>query len=88
MQEVIPGFQAPPSWPGLFAPAKLPVPILTRLHAEAVKTLNSADVKEKLAARDFYVSTQKSPEEFAAKIRKESTLVGSIVKRAGIQPTD
>ena len=29
-----------------------------------------------------------TPEEFAAKIRKESTLVGSIVKRAGIQPTD
>ncbi|MFM9970364.1 MAG: Bug family tripartite tricarboxylate transporter substrate binding protein [Burkholderiales bacterium] len=88
MQEVVANFQAPPSWPGLFAPAKLPPPILQRLHAEAVKVLNSNEVKEKLATRDFYVSTQKSPEEFLAKIKREMALVGRVVKSAGIQPTD
>jgi tripartite-type tricarboxylate transporter receptor subunit TctC len=88
IQEVLPKFEAPPSWPGLFGPKGLPDPILRRLHAEAYKVLNSPDVKEKLAAREFYVSPQRSPEEFMAKIKRELALIGGIVKRAGIQPTD
>jgi tripartite-type tricarboxylate transporter receptor subunit TctC len=88
IQDVLPKFEAPPSWPGLFGPKGLPAPVLQRLHAEALRVLNSAEVKDKLAAREFYVSPQKSPEEFMAKIKRELVLIGGIVKRAGIQPTD
>ena len=88
IQEVVPRFEAPPSWPGLFGPKGLPDPVLRRLHSEAFKVLNSPEVKEKLAAREFYVSPQKSPEEFMAKIKRELALIGGIVKRAGIQPTE
>ena len=88
IQDIITNFQAPPSWPGLFGPAKLPPPIVTRLHTEAIKVLNSIAIRDKLAARDFYVSTQKSPAEFLAKIRRESAMVGDIVKRTGIQAAD
>jgi tripartite-type tricarboxylate transporter receptor subunit TctC len=88
ISEVIPKFEPPPSWPGLFGPAGLPQAVLRRIHADTVRVLNAPEMKAKLAARDFQVITQKSPEEFMAKIQRELALVGGIVKRAGIQPAD
>jgi len=85
--EVVPGFQTVPSWTALFGPVGLPRPILQRLHDDAVRAIARPDVKAKLAdiAFDPIANT---PEEFAALIRKQIELVGSIVKAAGIQPTD
>ncbi len=41
-----------------------------------------------LTPAQTFLSTQKSPEEFMAKIRRELALIGGIVKRANLQPTD
>jgi tripartite-type tricarboxylate transporter receptor subunit TctC len=44
----VPGYEAT-QWYGLLAPAGTPQAILDRIHAEAVKALHSAEMKEKLA---------------------------------------
>jgi tripartite-type tricarboxylate transporter receptor subunit TctC len=88
IKEVLPNFEPPPSWSGLFAPAGLPRPLLMRLHADSVKVLRSPEVQEKAAARDYMILTHDSPEIFLAKIRREYAMVGEVVKRAGIKPID
>jgi tripartite-type tricarboxylate transporter receptor subunit TctC len=57
----------------------------TRLNAEIVKAVNSAEVRAKLDATGFAIITN-SPEEFAAQIRGSLDLYGRIVKAAGVQP--
>ena len=87
LAEAIPGYEPVPSWTGVFAPPALPAGLLKRLHADIVKSVNVPEVKAKLAEGDFQVITN-TPEDFLAKIRRETELVGRIVKRAGIQPSD
>jgi tripartite-type tricarboxylate transporter receptor subunit TctC len=86
--EIVPGFEVPPSWTGLFGPAGMPAAVLQRVHADVVKALNRTDVRQKLAEQHFDVITNATPEEFALQIRRQIDLVGRIVKGAGIKPTD
>jgi tripartite-type tricarboxylate transporter receptor subunit TctC len=65
----VPGYEAM-QWYGLAAPAGTPAAIIARLHAEAVKALQSDDMKEKLAL-DGAQPVGSSPAEFAALIRSE-----------------
>jgi tripartite-type tricarboxylate transporter receptor subunit TctC len=83
--EMVPGFEPPPSWIGIFGPAGLPGPLLKRLNADLVKTLNLAETRAKLADQGLDVIGS-SPEEFAARIERQKQLVARIVKSAGIQP--
>ena len=72
------------TWWGLVAPAAVGKDVLTRLHAETIKLLQQADVKEKLA----FVGAEpvgNTPEEFAAFIRAETGKYAYIVKAAGIK---
>ena len=46
----MPNVEADP-WYGLVAPAAIPEPIASKLHAAAVEALHSPEVKDKLAAR-------------------------------------
>jgi tripartite-type tricarboxylate transporter receptor subunit TctC len=82
--ETVPGFEAK-TWFGLFAPAGTPREILARLHREVVAALADTKVKEALTSRGFDV-TASSPEFFAAFLRQESELSGSLVRDAGIKP--
>jgi len=70
------------SWWGLLAPAGLRKDILARLHAEIVKTMESADTKDKLTTQGIMVVTQ-TPEQFAAYIRSEIDNWGKIVAASG-----
>ena len=88
VQEVLPGFEPPPAWTGLFAPAGLPAPVLRRLHDDAVKAVNSPEGRERLLAAEFEPRTSPSPERFAADIRRDVALVAKIIKAAGIDPAD
>jgi tripartite-type tricarboxylate transporter receptor subunit TctC len=83
--EMVPGFEPPPSWVGIFGPANLPGPILKRLNGDIVKVLNTPEPRAKLTEQGLEIIGN-TPEEFAAKIERQKQLVARIVKGAGIQP--
>ena len=87
VSEIVPGFEAPPSWTGFFGPANLPPAILRRVNADVVKALNAPETRQRLAELRFE-TLPSAPEEFAAQIRRDIELVGRVVKAANIQPTD
>src|SRR6185503_15684172 len=60
----LPGYEAV-QWFGLLAPAATPREIVSRLHAETVRALQSAEVKNRLSA-DGADPVGSTPEEFAA----------------------
>ena len=84
LAEFVPGFSPAPSWVALFAPAKLPDPILRRVNTEVNKALAAPDVK----SRQFFETMGGTVEEFQARLQKDIALVGRIVKTAKIEPTD
>ena len=71
-------------WFGLFVRTGTPEPAAGRLHAEAVKALNAAEVRAKLTALGANVAGN-SPTEFAAFIRAEHARWGKVVRDAGIR---
>jgi tripartite-type tricarboxylate transporter receptor subunit TctC len=78
-----PGFESS-QWFGLLAPAGTPREVITRLHAEALKALNSASVQQRLQ-HDSSETMGNGPEEFASFIRTEGTRWGKVVQAAGLQ---
>ena len=80
----VPGYEAV-QWYGFLAPAGTPQPILAQIHAEAMKALNSAEMKEKLAS-DGAEPAPSTPEAFAAHIRNEIEKWRKVAKAAGIEP--
>ena len=87
LSELAPGFEAPPSWTGLFGPAKLPPEVLRRVGNDSAKALHQPAIKAKMAEAGFEVIGN-TPEEFAVLIRRQIDLVGRIVKAANIKPID
>ena len=81
--ETYPGFEAQ-SWLGLLAPAGTPRPIVDRLNNAMVKTLATADVREKFESQAYEV-VGGTPEAFAAWIRNENTKLGRLIKERGIK---
>ena len=73
------------TWYGVFAPAGTPRAIVNKLNHEINQAMQSADVKEKLAAQstDAIIGT---PEEFSAYVKKEIAKWAEVVRKAGIQP--
>lgn len=71
-------------WVGMFVPSRVPRAIVTRLHEQVMKSLQTPDVRErmaKLGAEDMRMS----PEQFDAYIRKEIEVNAALVKAAAIQ---
>ena len=69
---------------GVFAPAKTPVPVITRLNAEINKALAAPDLRDRLT-QAAVVPAGGTPEQFAAAIRAEYDSNGRIVRAAGIK---
>jgi tripartite-type tricarboxylate transporter receptor subunit TctC len=80
----VPGYEAV-QWFGVLAPAGTPRPIITRLHNEVVRTLQSAEVKQRLVS-DGADPVGSAPDEFAAFLRSETAKWAKVVKDIGIQP--
>lgn len=80
----VPGYEASP-WYGLMVPARTPMEIVSRLHAESVKALNRQDVKERFGTTDFQLIGA-GPEQFGTHIRSEIAKWGKIVKATGLRP--
>ena len=79
----LPGFE-PVSELAMFAPAKTPAEIISRLNQEIVRVLNQADVKAKLLNLGVEV-VGSSPEQAAAKIKDDMARMGKLIKDAGIK---
>jgi len=84
---IVPGFEPPPSWVGLFTAAGLPSDILRRLHSDVAKALSSPKLRFQ-SVDEGYELIANAPEEFTAQLRSEFNLIGRISKSAGIQPAD
>ena len=79
----LPGFEATSIY-GMFAPAKTPANIINRLNHETVRALNRPDTKEKFfnAGADVVAGT---PEQLAAAIKSEMTVLGKVIRDLGIR---
>jgi tripartite-type tricarboxylate transporter receptor subunit TctC len=81
MAEVLPGFEIV-GWYGVFGPAKLPKPIVTRLHDEIVKILQRPDVKD-IIAGDGAEPVGNTPEEFRKFLDADVAKWAKLVKESG-----
>jgi len=79
----LPGYESI-TMQGLFAPARTPEALISRLNQELVKVLGSADVKASFLNAGGEAGGS-SPEEFAAKIKSEIERMSKVVKAAGIR---
>ena len=79
-----PGFEAS-VWYGLVAPAATPKPIVTKLHAEVQKALQTKEVRERMSAVGGEV-VPGSAEMFTQLIRSERVRYDKLVRDANIKP--
>ena len=85
--DVIPGFQPPPSWLGIFGPAALPPRLMGLLSGDMVKTLQTPELRARSNEEGLEL-VGSSPQEFLAQLRKQRELIGRIAKAANIQPAE
>ncbi len=73
------------SWGGIIAPAKVPKPIIMKIHRDIVEALKEPDVRDRLTqlGADVVAGT---PEEFDALLRSETVRYQKLIKDAGIVP--
>jgi tripartite-type tricarboxylate transporter receptor subunit TctC len=69
-------------WFGLFAPAQMPKARLTKIHAEVVKAMGAADVKERFAILGAD-PVGSAPDAFTAFLKIENTKWEKVVKASG-----
>jgi tripartite-type tricarboxylate transporter receptor subunit TctC len=81
MAEVLPGFELV-GWYGIAAPARLPKPILTRLHAEIVKIMQAPDIRDRIVADGSEVVVN-TPEEFLKYMHADLAKWAKLVKDSG-----
>jgi tripartite-type tricarboxylate transporter receptor subunit TctC len=79
----LPGFVAE-NWWGVFVPAATPKPMVDRLHADLVKAMTSADLREKFEGMgvEALASTPAVLRDFA---RTEADRWGKLIREAGIR---
>ena len=79
----LPGYEST-SMAGIFAPAKTPAPIITRLNQEMVNALKREDVKTRLFGANVE-AVGGSPDQLAATMKTEIDKWGKVIKDAGIR---
>lgn len=72
------------SWYGLLLPARTPMAIVKRLHAEAAKAVGVPEVQQAMSRQGLEPEIS-SPQELAARIRSESNVWAGVIKDAGIK---
>jgi tripartite-type tricarboxylate transporter receptor subunit TctC len=73
-----------PSWFGLVAPARLPEPVLARVHEAVTKALAAPEVRSRMHNVGA-VPAGNSPKEFAAQIRREIERHKRVAEESGIR---
>ncbi len=87
LADVIPGFEPPPSWLGLFAPAAVPSQLVNRLHADAVKSIQAPGLRAR-AREEGLELVGNSPSEFTALLKRQTELIARLAKAANIPRTE
>ena len=78
-----PGFDVG-SWYALLVPAKTPVSIVNRIRDAAIKAVALPDVQQVMSGQGLEVETS-TPQELAARIKKESAVWAGVIRDAGIK---
>jgi tripartite-type tricarboxylate transporter receptor subunit TctC len=73
------------TWTGFFAPAGTPAAVIEKLNREIVAALATPAVQANLAATGAEVATS-SPAEFAAFVRREWGVYGTLVRKLALKP--
>lgn len=71
-------------WQGVFVPLGTPRAIANRLFAATLKTMEDPNVKQRLSESGVDIVVSKSPEEFAAYVKRENASWAKVVKDANI----
>ena len=79
----LPGFESV-QYSGLLAPANTPQTIIDALRNETVIALNRSEARERLANLGVE-AVASTPAEFAAKMRSEISVIGKVIRDAGIR---
>ena len=79
--EALPGFEIV-GWYGVLGPAKLPKPIVTRLHDEIVKVLRQPDIAQRIS-EDGATIVGNTPEEFRQFMLADLAKWARVVKESG-----
>jgi tripartite-type tricarboxylate transporter receptor subunit TctC len=80
----VPGFESR-SWYGILAPAKLPKPILMKLHSEIARIVAGSDFGAKFASEAVVIGDM-TADRFAEFIREEIQRYSTVVKAAKLTP--
>ena len=72
------------NWSGLVVPSATPPSRISRLNAELVSALRSADIQEKLKTYGMSPAPG-TPEQFSALLQSESARYAKVVRDAGIK---
>jgi tripartite-type tricarboxylate transporter receptor subunit TctC len=84
LDSIYPGFDID-NWFALFAPTGTPQAVVTRIHAEVVKSLEHPDLKA-FMAREGAEPVGSTPAEFAAFFKAEVEIYAKFVKISGAKP--
>jgi len=79
----VPGYEVTTAY-GVAAPAKIPRPILDRLHAELIKVINSPDIRERLQGLGAD-PVGNTPEQYMVFMQNEIAKWTKVIKAAGIK---
>ena len=79
----LPGFVVT-TWQGVFAPAGVPAPVLTRINAEFVKAIHSPELKPRIEQQDMDPTGPSAPQ-FDKMYRAELARWTKVAKDAGLK---
>jgi len=71
------------SWQGVFVPAGTPRPIVDKLHAALLATVDLPEIKQRFAGGGVDVVTSRTPEDFAIFVAAETSRWGKVAKESG-----
>jgi len=80
----LPGYEIS-SWFGAVVPAATPIPVIAKLHADFVRSLNSADLRERLAPGGYEIIGN-TPQQFSAHMQAQSRRLAGLIKDAKLSP--
>ncbi|MBV1798153.1 tripartite tricarboxylate transporter substrate binding protein [Siccirubricoccus sp. G192] len=83
-EQGFPGFDAT-SWGGIMGPARLPAPVVERLHAAVLRAMALPQVRDALIRQGIEPRTS-TPAEFAEHVASEVRRWTAVVQQANIQP--
>ena len=81
--ETIPGYSYS-GWQGMLAPKATPKPILDKLRAALIKTMDLPEIRTSLTTQGAEIVTS-TPEEFRKFVQEESAKIAPVIKSAGLK---